>query len=144
MCCIASEKKQPLQVGTTKILRRPVIVLLSLKEQKMTIETKSAHITPAGGNVFLDLGFESEEAAKLKARSERIISEKLAIKEALMSELADWIQARDLRQVEAAQILCITRPRVSDLVNKKAMKFTIDALVDMLARAGKHVTLSVQ
>jgi predicted XRE-type DNA-binding protein len=37
-----------------------------------------------------------------------------------------------------------TRPRVSDVINKKAIKFTIDALVDMLARAGKHVQFSVQ
>ena len=45
----------------------------------MSIETKSMHITPVGGNVFADLGFEPEEAAALKAESQRIISEKLAI-----------------------------------------------------------------
>jgi len=38
----------------------------------------------------------------------------------------------------------ITRPRVSDVVNKKSIKFTIDALVDMLARTGKHIQLSVR
>ncbi len=68
----------------------------------MSIETKSMHVTPVGGNVFADLGFAPEEAAALKAESQHIISEKLAI------------------------------------------KFTIDALVDMLARTGKHVQLSVQ
>lgn len=36
------------------------------------------HITPVGGNVFADLGFESVEAAALKAESQRIISEMLA------------------------------------------------------------------
>ena len=50
----------------------------------MSIETKSMHITPVGGNVFADLGFEPEEAAALKAESQRIISEKLAIKDSLM------------------------------------------------------------
>lgn len=44
----------------------------------MSIETKSMHMTPVGGNVFADLGFEPEEAAALKARSQEIISEKLA------------------------------------------------------------------
>ena len=39
------------------------------------------HITPAGGNVFADLGFEPEAAAALKARSQRIISGKLAVKD---------------------------------------------------------------
>jgi predicted XRE-type DNA-binding protein len=110
----------------------------------MTIDTKSRHITPAGGNVFLDLGFEAEEAAALQAESKRVISEKRAIKESLMGELADWIQEQNLKQADAAQILGVTRPRVSDVINKKSIKFTIDALVDMLARTGKHVRLSVQ
>jgi hypothetical protein len=39
----------------------------------MSIETKSMHITPVGGNVFADLGFEPLEAAALKAESQRII-----------------------------------------------------------------------
>lgn len=49
----------------------------------MSIDTKSAHITPVGRNVFADLGFEPEEAVTLKAESQRIIAEKLAIKERL-------------------------------------------------------------
>jgi predicted XRE-type DNA-binding protein len=110
----------------------------------MKIDTKIRHTTPADGNIFLDLGFPPEEAAALHADSMRIISEKLAIKESLMNELAGWIAEKKLKQVDAAQILGVTRPRVSDVVNKKAIKFTIDALVDMLARTGKHVQLSVQ
>lgn len=110
----------------------------------MSIETKSMHITPVGGNVFADLGFEPEEAAQLQAESRRIISEKLAIKESLMSELAGWIEEKKLKQADAAKILGVTRPRVSDVINKKSIKFTIDALVDMLARAGKHVQLSIR
>lgn len=109
----------------------------------MSIEPKSMHITPVGGNVFADLGFEPEEAAALKAESQRIISEKLAIKDSLMTELAGWIETKKLTQAEAAEILGVTRTRVSDLVNKKTMEFTIDALVDMLVRTGKHVQLSV-
>jgi predicted XRE-type DNA-binding protein len=58
--------------------------------------------------------------------------------------LTEWIEARDLKQVEAAEILGVTRPRISDVVNKKTVRFTIDALVDMLARAGKTVHLSVR
>lgn len=110
----------------------------------MSIETKSIHITPVGGNVFADLGFDSGEAAALQAESKRVISEKLAIKESLMTELSDWIVEKKLKQADAAQILGVTRPRVSDVINKKAIKFTIDALVDMLARTGKHIQVSVQ
>jgi predicted XRE-type DNA-binding protein len=109
----------------------------------MSIETKSMHITPAGGNVFADLGFDAEEAAALQAKSKQIISEKLAIKERLMTEISEWIDEKKLKQADAAQILGVTRPRVSDVIHKKSIKFTIDALVDMLARTGKQVMLSV-
>jgi len=43
------------------------------------------HTTPVGGNVFADLGFEPAEAAALKAESQRIISDKLAIKDSLIA-----------------------------------------------------------
>ena len=109
----------------------------------MKSNTKSMHKTPVGGNVFADLGFDAQEAALLKAESNRVISEKLAIKESLMSELAVWMNVQHLKQSDAAQILGVTRPRVSDVMNKKTVKFTIDALVDMLARTGKRVQLSV-
>ncbi len=110
----------------------------------MKRNTKLGHITPAGANIFADLGFEPTEAVKLLDESNQIISEKLAIKESLMTELAVWIVERELKQAEAAQILGVSRPRVSDVINKKSIKFTIDSLVDMLARTGKHVQLSIQ
>jgi predicted XRE-type DNA-binding protein len=90
------------------------------------------------------LGFEPKEASKLLEESNKIISEKLFIKESLMTELAVWIEEKDLKQSDAALILGVTRPRVSDVINKKSVKFTIDALVDMLARTGKQVQITVQ
>ena len=36
-----------------------------------------------------------------------------------------------------------SRPRVSDVINKKTAKFTIDTLVEMLSRIGKPVQLAV-
>lgn len=35
------------------------------------------------------------------------------------------------------------RPRVSDVVNKKTAKFTIDTLVEMMGRVGKPVKVAV-
>lgn len=110
----------------------------------MSSESIITHVTPVGGNIFADLGFESDEAAKLLAETDAIISEKLAIKDSLMAEIAGWIETKKLKQSEAAEILGVTRSRVSDVINKKAIKFTIDALVDMLARTGKHVRMFVQ
>lgn len=109
----------------------------------MNVETKSTHVTPVGGNVFADLGFGSEEAKAYKAETDRIIAETKALKYQLMADLTVWIESEKLKQAEAALILGVNRPRVSDVVNKKATKFTIDALVEMVARTGRRVQLTV-
>jgi predicted XRE-type DNA-binding protein len=105
--------------------------------------TKTTHITPVAVNIFADLGFDPDEAKALLTAADQRISEKIAIKEFLISEISEWIEEKKLKQVDAAKILGITRPRVSDIVNKKSIKFTIDTLVDMLLRAGKHVQVTV-
>jgi len=40
------------------------------------IDTKTRHITKAGDNIFLDLGFPEEEAEKLKEESNKRIGKK--------------------------------------------------------------------
>ncbi|MGV6815923.1 MAG: helix-turn-helix domain-containing protein [Thiotrichales bacterium] len=95
------------------------------------IDTSITHITPKDGNIFEDLGFEPKEAVKLK------------IKAQLMCQISEWIKEKNLKQEEASNILDVTRPRVSDIMRGKTGKFTIDALVDMLEKTGKHVTVHV-
>lgn len=107
------------------------------------IDTEARHVTRRGANLFAELGFSPAEARRYHAASRAQIDHTLALKEQLMGELASWIEEHHLRQAEAAEILCVTRPRVSDVVNRKTSKFTIDALVDMLARIGKPVSLVV-
>ena len=68
----------------------------------MSIDTQTTNVTSATGNVFADLGFEPQLAAELKSQSQRIIAEKLAIKEHLLAELAAWIQAKELTRTDAA------------------------------------------
>ena len=106
-------------------------------------DMRTTHITPVGGNVFSDLGFPPEEAKALQAESRKRIAAAIAIKKSLMGELSLWIEGKALTQADAAKILGVTRPRVSDVVNRKTTKFTIDALVSMLTRTGKRVRLSV-
>lgn len=88
-------------------------------------------IIRSSGNVFADLGFGPEEAEHLRIRS------------ALMATLRQVIEDRGLTQAKAAALLGVTQPRVSDLVRGKIDLFSIDTLVDMLARAGFQVKLSV-
>jgi predicted XRE-type DNA-binding protein len=109
----------------------------------MKTDTEIRHVTKPGANIFLELGFSPAEARRLHAASRKQINDTKRLKEQLMAELAAWIGKHRLKQVEAADILMVSRPRVSDVVNKKASKFTIDALVEMLSRVGKPVRLTV-
>ena len=109
----------------------------------MTTDTKSRHRTSSGGNVFLDLGFSPKEAKLLLTQADKRIDESIRLKQQLMEEIAVWIRDASITQATAAQVLHVTRPRVSDVVNHKVDKFTIDALVGMLARIGRQVRLVV-
>lgn len=109
----------------------------------MKIDTNINHVTKAGANIFVELGFPAGEAKKLQAASRKQINDTHALKRQLMLELSDWIAEHQLKQADAAQILMVSRPRVSDVVNQKTAKFTIDTLVDMLSRVGKPVRLAV-
>ncbi|MBQ9600627.1 MAG: XRE family transcriptional regulator [Neisseriaceae bacterium] len=103
------------------------------------MDSKTTHITPINGNVFVDLGFEPEVAKQLKAHSDMIIQAKLT----LAKSVSDWIDENQLKQEQAAEILNISRPRVSDVVNCKVSKFSIDALIAMLAKTGKHIQFNI-
>jgi len=85
----------------------------------------------SSGNVFADLGFDAEEAANLKLRSQLMIAADKALIE------------KKLTQQAAAKALGISQPRVSDLLRGKAEKFTIDSLVNILTKLGHEVTLRI-
>lgn len=112
-------------------------------KSKLKIDTEVRHVTKPGTNLFLELGFSPAEAKRLHAASRKQINDTRLLKQQLMIELSEWIAEHHLKQAEAAAILMVSRPRVSDVVNKKTAKFTIDTLVEMLSRAGKPVKLAV-
>ena len=108
-----------------------------------SIDVKIQHVTPADANIFSELGFSGEEAEQLFLDAEREVEQLIALKQQLMQEIAVWIDEHKLKQADAALKLNISRPRVSDVVNHKTNKFTLDALVMMLVRLGKTVTLQI-
>ena len=71
-----------------------------------------------------------EEAENLKLRAD------------LMRELANRIEG--MSQGDAAHLLGVTQPRVSELVRGKINYFALDKLVNMAAKAGLTVVLKVQ
>ena len=88
-------------------------------------------VTRSSGNVFKDLGFPEDEAEHLRVRADLLIQIQKALK------------ARGLKQAEAAKVLGVTQPRVSDLVRGRIDLFSVDGLIDMLARLGIRVRLVV-
>lgn len=82
-------------------------------------------------NVFKDLGFTDAESANLEARS------------ALMIRLEKEIKKLNLSQAEVARRLGVKPPRISELMNGKIDKFSLDLLVIYLARLGKTVEFNV-
>ena len=89
-------------------------------------------VTPSTGNVFRDLGFRRGEAEHLLVRADLLI------------QVQKLIASRRLKQKEAATLLRISQPRVSDLVRGRIDLFSTDMLIDMLARLGARVRLAVK
>lgn len=67
----------------------------------------------------------------------------MRIRSQLMMALQDHIERSGLSQVQAAKILGVTQPRVSDLMRGKIDLFAIDSLIAMLSAAGLQVELRV-
>ena len=89
-------------------------------------------VTKSSGNVFEDLGFDAAESENLKLRAQ------------LMRELDTLIHDQRLTQSAAAELLGIQQSRVSDLVRGKIDRFSIDMLVKLLAKVGRHVVIKVK
>ncbi len=69
--------------------------------------------------------------------------ENLKLRSGLMIVIAEAINARKLKQQEAAELVQITQPRVSALLKGKLEEFRLDTLVDIAHRLGLHVSINV-
>ena len=90
------------------------------------------NVRRGSGNVFADVGFPRTEAAPLLIRTD------------LMLQIERVLKARKLTQAKAATFLQVSLPRVSDLLRGKVELFSIDALVEMLARLEITVTVRMK
>jgi predicted XRE-type DNA-binding protein len=80
-------------------------------------------------NIFADLGLKN--ADELRARSD------------LMSEVVSMIRNSGLTQKEIAEILGISAPKVSALMNGKINNFSNDTLVHYLTLLGCNIEIRV-
>lgn len=89
-------------------------------------------ITKGSGNVFRDLGFPEGEAQNLLLRTD------------LMIKIEQLVKKSGLIQSKAAKLLGITQPRINDLLKGRIEKFSLNALVNMIVRAGMEVKMTVK
>jgi len=82
-------------------------------------------------SVFDAIAESPEEALNMKLRA------------SLVRELQARIKATNWTQAKTAHQLGITQPRVSALLSGKLSKFSLDALVNLLAKLGGEVELKV-
>lgn len=75
-------------------------------------------------NIFDAVTDSQEEANELQTRAD------------LMIVIRDIVEDKGWKQVEVAEKLALTQPRVSDLLNGKIDKFSIDLLMTCLFRLG--------
>ena len=88
------------------------------------------HLTPAGRSVFYDL-FPAEKAAEMEIRAQLLIG------------LEQWLEKSGMTQAAAAKVLGVTQARVSDLKRGKIVRFSMDLLVRLAARAGLKPKLNL-
>lgn len=89
-------------------------------------------VTPADGNVFADLGFSVEEANHLYVRAR------------LLNEVQRIHRRGKLAQSEAAKLFGVSQPRLNLALKGRIGEFSIDALVSMLAHAGRRVDVNIR
>ena len=80
--------------------------------------------TKVTGSILENMADDPAEAVQLRLKSK------------LMNAIIDHIDAEELTQGGAAEIMQVQRTRVNDVCNGRIDKMTIDALVAMAARLG--------
>jgi len=96
------------------------------------MHNKTLIIEEGSGNVFTDLGFPPEEAQNLVLRAE------------LINHIEDYVVNSGMTQQQSAKKLGVTQPRLNLLLKGKINEFSIDALVNMAAKAGMQVEMKVK
>ncbi len=69
--------------------------------------------------------------------------ENMKLRAQLMIEIRNYVESSGLTQTKAAQKLGTTQPRLSDVINGRIEKCSIDRLINMLASIGQHVDIKV-
>ena len=81
------------------------------------------------GNVYADLGYPDADEMLIKAQ--------------LVSKIADILKRKGLNQTQAAALLGLTQPKLSNLMSGQFRGFSERRLMDCLTRLGRDVQIVV-
>jgi predicted XRE-type DNA-binding protein len=92
--------------------------------------SRKTRVTASSGNVFKDLGLPNPEELLAKAE--------------LVRQISNVIEQRGLTQVEAAEVLGTTQPKVSDLLRGRLSGFSMERLIRYLNALNRDVQIVVR
>jgi predicted XRE-type DNA-binding protein len=95
-----------------------------------TRQIEGVEVHRSSGNVFADLGLAD--------------AEKLRIKTGLVIEIRKAMKARSLTQQQAAKLMSITQPKVSDMMRGDFSNLSERKLMDCLTRLGYDIEIKVR
>ena len=84
----------------------------------------------SSGNVFADLGIPD--------------AEKLKIKTGLIVEIMNAMERKGLTQIQAAKIMGLTQPKISEMMNGKLNLFSERKLMECLNSLGYDIEIKVK
>jgi predicted XRE-type DNA-binding protein len=104
----------------------------NLKSKKVISSSPVAATHITRGNVFEDLGFSQEESRTLQLKTDA------------HTALMQLVRDKKYTQKELSILLDQPQPRISELLNGKISKLSLEKLVDYLERLGAHTSLKVE
>jgi len=99
---------------------------------EVNVMSKDHHITKGSDNIFLDLGFDAQEA------------EELLLKAQLFHSVQDAIRTSSLSQPNLARLLGSKRSDVSKILRGEINDYSLDQIVSYLLRLGFDLTVGVR
>ena len=90
---------------------------------------KQINVEAGSGNVFADLGYADAKERRLKVE--------------LALEVNRILAQRGVIQAQAAKILGVRQPHVSDLARYRLSRFSVERLMEFLTQLGRDVEIRI-
>src|SRR5437016_5006803 len=99
-------------------------------ERKKQVKKSLPRVIKGSGNVYADLGYADPEEMLAKAE--------------VVRQIVNIIRKRGATQAQAAAILGLRQPKISDLMRGKFAGFTMDRLLRFLNALGRNVEIVIR